>query len=399
MTINQKPRLSVQGKALNIAMLTSIPFPPEEGIGIYVSNLSNELVKQGHEVIVITRGGLRAQILEFNKFVVFQLPFLMAYPVHVDIHGLFVKKFIKHMQNIEILHIHTPLPPPLRNVENTGGVVSTFHSTIYAGSGKLELVDFRAILGRILGILSKRIENAIIQYSDVLTVSSKSVALDLARYYNLNPSDIMVLGNAVDNAFLQQGRSFVNRESDTIIYVGRLDYGKGLLDLIDSMKLIVAKRRSSKLVIVGKGPLLRRLMSRINKLGLRKNVEFKGFIAHSKLPFQYSCASLFVMPSYYEGMPTAVLEAMACGLPVVATAVHGNVDVVKNGVTGILVRPKEPRELARAILHLLDNPALRLELGSSAQRLVKEEFTWDEVVERALTAYNAAIGCKLCGSP
>jgi glycosyltransferase involved in cell wall biosynthesis len=384
---------------MHIAMLVSTPFPPEEGISNYVHNLSNELAKQGHKVIIITRGGLRAQVLEFDKFVVFKLPFLMAYPFHVDIHGLFVERFIEHTQNLEILHMHTPLPPSLRNMKTTAGVVSTFHSTIYAGSGTLELVDFRAILGRILGILSKRIESGIIQHSDVLTVTSKSVAFELARCYNLESSDITVLGNAVGNAFFQQGRLPMDRERDTLLYVGRLDYGKGLFDLIDSLKLIVAKRPSSKLVFAGKGPLLRRLANRINTLGLRKNVEFQGFIAHSRLPFVYSRASLFVMPSYYEGMPTAVLEAMACGLPVVATAVHGNVDVVENGVTGILVRPKEPRELARAILHLLDHPTLRLELGRRAQRRAKEEFTWDKVAERALTAYNAARGGKPCGSP
>ena len=379
-----------RGKKLKIVMLLSIPFPPEEGIGNYVCNLSRKLVELGHKVILVTRGGLRTQILEFNDFVVFKLPFLMVYPFHVDIHGLFVKKFVEHMQDIGILHIHSPLPPSLCNTKKIGGIVSTFHSTVYGASDKVELVDFHAILGRILGILSKRIESEIIKCSDVLTVSSRSVAFELANYYNLNPCDIMVLGNAVDDTFLQQCRSSAGRESDTIIYVGRLAYGKGLQDLIESMKMVVAKRPSSKLVIIGKGPLLRRLIGRTNELCLRNNVEFRGFVSHSELPFQYKRASVFVMPSYYEGMPTAILEAMACGLPVVATSVHGNVDVVKNGITGILVPPKKPVELARAILYLFDHPDLKYKLGKRAQILVKERFTWNMVARRTLDAYNIA---------
>jgi len=372
---------------LKIAMLLSTPFPPEEGIGNYVCNLSRKLVKLGHKIILVTRGGLRTQILEFNDFVVFKLPFLIAYPFHVDIHGLFVKKFVEHMQDIDILHIHSPLPPSLCNTKKVGGVVSTFHSTIYGASGKVELVDFHAILGRILGILSKHIESEIIKCSDVLTVSSRSVAFELANYYNLNPCDIMVLGNAVDETFLQQCHSPAARESDTIMYVGRLAYGKGLQDLIESMKMVVAKRPSSKLVIIGKGPLLMRLINRTNELGLRDNVEFKGFIAHSELPSQYTRASVFVMPSYYEGMPTAILEAMACGLPVVATFVHGNVDVVKNANTGLLVPPKKPVELADAILYLFDHPDLKYEFGKRAQRLIKERYTWDKVARKTLDAY------------
>jgi len=373
---------------LKIAMLFSNPFPPKEGQGNYIYNLSKELIKRGHSVHVITRG-TKAREFEFDGLNVHVLPFIKVYPFHVDVHGIFVRRFMKVLdKKMDIVHVHTPLPPAV-SLQHAH-VVSTFHSTLCGGSYRIELVDLHAIIERSLGILFKRNEIALIRCSDVLTVSSRSVAFEMARYYNINPSDIVILGNAVDNTFLERCCSSENQESDTIIYVGRLAYGKGLLDLIDSMKLIVAKRPNSKLVIIGKGPLLRRLIGRTNKLCLRNNVEFRGFVSHSELPFQYTRASVFVMPSYYEGMPTAILEAMACGLPVVATSVHGNVDVVKNGITGILVPPKKPVELARAILYLFDHPDLRYELGKRAQILIKERFTWDKVARRTLDAYDVS---------
>jgi len=372
-------------------MLTSARFPPICGIGNSVYNLSSKLIERGHEVIVITRGGLKNQILEYDKFVVFKLPFLMAYPFHVDIHGVFVNKFLKGLEeSIDIIHAHTPLIPV---VSTQTPMVTTFHSPHFTDSYATNLIDTRSLLTKILGILAYRIEKSLISSSRIISAVSDGVASDLVKYYGVKRGDVKVLGNAVSDLFLEVGRTVTKQKDDAIIlYAGRLDRGKGVLDLVESMKTVTKSIPNAKLVIAGKGPLLSTIIRKVAELGLQKHLELRGFMNQKELLNKSLRASIFVLPSYGEGLPTSVLEAMACQLAIVATAVRGNIDIVKHGETGILVPPRAPKSLGRAIIHLLEHPDLRQELAKSARRLVEERFTWDKVAERALAAYDAARG-------
>jgi glycosyltransferase involved in cell wall biosynthesis len=371
-------------------MLLSTPFPPEEGIGNYVYNLSNKLVERGHEVIVLTRGGLKAQMLEYDKFVVFNLPFLMAYPFHVDIHGIFVNKFLNRLEEyLDIVHVHTPLTPA---VSTRTPIVTTFHTPHFTDSYATGLTDIRLFLTKILGILAFRIEKSLISSSRVVSAVSKGVASDLEKSYGVKHGEVVVLGNAVSDIFLEAGRANTEQKDEAmILYIGRIEYRKGVLDLVKSMKTVTRSIPKAKLVIIGKGPLLSKVIGKVAELGLQKCVEVKGFVSRRAILETSLRASIFVVPSYYEGLPTVALEAMACQVAVIATAVRGNLEIVKHGDTGILVPPKAPKSLARAIIYLLEHPDLREELAKNARRLVERKFTWDKVADRTLTAYNTAI--------
>jgi len=372
-------------------MLLSTPFPPEEGIGNYVYNLSKKLVEKGHEVTIVTRGGSRAQILEYDKFVVFKLPFVMAYPFHVDIHGIFVNKFLRELNRYpDVIHVHTPLTPALTTQTP---MVTTFHSPLFTDFYAIDVVDARSLLTKVLGVLAHRIEKSLISSSRIISAVSDGVASDVAEYYGVKREDVMVLGNAVSDLFLEAGRAIVKQKDETmILYAGRLHHRKGVLDLSESMKTVTESIPNAKLVIIGKGPLLASIVRKVAELGLQKHIEVRGFMNHKELLDTSLRASIFVIPSYSEGLPTSILEAMACQLAIVATAVRGNVDIVKHGETGILVPPRDPKSLGRAIIYLLEHSELRQQFAKSARRLVEERFTWDKVAERALTAYNAAIG-------
>jgi len=374
-------------------MLLSTPFPPEEGIGNYVYNLSSRLAKRGHEVIVITRGGLKKQILEYDKFVVFKLPFLMAYPFHADIHGIFVNKFLRRLnEHLDVIHVHTPLTPALTTQTP---MVTTFHTPHFTDSYAIDIINMRSLLTKILGVLAYRIEKSLIASSKIISAVSNGVKSNLVEHYGVKREDVMVLGNAVSDMFLEAGHTITKQKDDTmILYAGRLDHGKGVLDLVESMKTVTESIPNAKLIIMGKGPLLSSIIRKVAELGLQKHIELRGFMNHKELLDTSLRASIFVLPSYHEGLPTSILEAMACQLAVVATAVRGNVDIVKHGKTGILVPPKAPESLGRAIIYLLEHPDLRQKLAKSARRLVEERFTWDKVAERTLVAYNAARGEK-----
>ena len=215
--------------------------------------------------------------------------------------------------------------------------------------------------------------------------------LDLEQYYPVKPGDVRIFWNAVSDRFLDAGRSLsIKKDDSMILYAGRLDYRKGLLDLVESMKIVTKKIPDARLVVIGKGPMLSRLVERVAALKIQQYVEVKGFVSREALLAEYLRASVFVIPSYYEGLATTCLEAMACRDAVVATDVRGNSDVVRPGKTGLLVPKKEPCALANAIEYLLENPDLRERLANNARELVEENFTWKKVTDRVLEAYLTA---------
>jgi glycosyltransferase involved in cell wall biosynthesis len=370
-------------------MLTSAPFPPEEGIGNYIFNLSTKLLERGHSVTVITRGSLKGKVFWYKSIRIIETPFLMAYPFHVDINGIFVNQLLKEFEDdFDVLHLHMPLVPA---VSTNLPIVTTFHSPQFVDSQSLDVIDIHSLLLKVLGRFDFRIENSIIKSSRILSAVSFGVKLDLERYYHVKSGQIRVFGNGVREEFLQAVKSSSGvRDSSLILYVGRLDYGKGLLDLIKSMKLVTKKIPNARLVIVGKGPMLAQLMKAIVDLGVSKNVQLEGFHRLDEVLNDYLHASIFVLPSHIEGLSTVILEAMACKIPIVATDVRGISEIVKSNQTGLTVPKKNPTALANAIVRLLENPDLSDRLSKNARRLIEEEFTWEKVTDRVVEAYLTA---------
>jgi glycosyltransferase involved in cell wall biosynthesis len=119
------------------------------------------------------------------------------------------------------------------------------------------------------------------------------------------------------------------------------------------------------------------------------------FVGHQEdiLPW-LAALDVFVLSSDWEGMSNALLEAMAAGLPVVATAVGGTPEVVVDGVTGLLVPPHDPISLAEAIVRLLDAPDLRRQMGQAGRERVKKSFTVERMVEQTQTLYEHILSAK-----
>jgi glycosyltransferase involved in cell wall biosynthesis len=375
---------------LNILMLHSTAFPPEEGIGNYIYNLSTKLVDRGHNVSIITRGGLKEETFEYESFRVIKVPFIMAYPFHVDIHGFFVNRLLKTIaKDFDLIHVHMPLAPALTT---RLPVVTTFHTPHFADFYTTDLVDVNQVMIKFLEIFDYRVEKSLISSSNVITAVSQGVKLDLERYYRINSEKVSVLGNAVSDNFLKAIPSlFGKKDPLKILYVGRLDYRKGLLDLIEGMKTVTREIPQARLVIIGKGPLLAQMIKKIINLNLQEKILLKGFVSREDLLSEYLTSSIFVLPSHYEGMATTALEAMSCGDALIATNVRGNSDVVFPNKTGLLVPKKEPIALANAIIYLLKNSDLRETLSKNARKLIEEKFTWEGVADRVVETYFKAI--------
>ena len=158
-----------------------------------------------------------------------------------------------------------------------------------------------------------------------------------------------------------------------VLYVGRLSEEKGILEFVEATEGLPR-------VVVGDGPLRERVPDAV------------GFVPPRELGAYYERASVVVCPSRREGYGIVAREAMAYGRPVVATAVGGLTDAVEDGVTGLLVPPRDPVALRAAIERLLSDEDLRRRRGEAARDMARNEFSWDEATSTTVAAYRAALG-------
>jgi len=168
-------------------------------------------------------------------------------------------------------------------------------------------------------------------------------------------------------------------ESTVIGTVGRLVERKGHFDLLDAWPTIVSEIPDAHLVFVGDGADRERLAERVDSLGCAESVHFLG--TRQDVPALLGAMDLFVFPSHYEGLPGAVIEAMAAELPIVATPVDGTSDLLANYRTGVFVDVQAPDEIAWATIRLQQHQSLAETLGTAAGERAASEFTIESMVD------------------
>jgi glycosyltransferase involved in cell wall biosynthesis len=135
------------------------------------------------------------------------------------------------------------------------------------------------------------------------------------------------------------------------------------------------------------GPFLQKLKKEVQRMDLQDKIVFLGYIDKNMLVQTYQNATIQVVPSHYEGLPTVILEGMSCGLPLVATDIGGNNEVISSGSNGFLVPPKSPKVLAETILKLLDDDQLRTRIGKAARDTIEATYTWDKIADNVQACY------------
>jgi glycosyltransferase involved in cell wall biosynthesis len=223
--------------------------------------------------------------------------------------------------------------------------------------------------------------------ADIVVIYSKYMLPEI-RYFlpKLDENKLRIIHNSVNTNRFKPGLpppSIMNDSLKTIFWVGRITEDKGVGDLVEAFSMVRDKVKDVKLVIGGTGSrtYIDKLRRRCAELEIADRVIFTGGIPNEKVPNYMANCSVFVYPSRGgEGIPRALLEAMACGAPVVATTVSGIPEAVIHGESGLLVRPRDPKQLADAIISILEDDMLAKRLGTQARIKIETEFSHNVVI-------------------
>ncbi|WP_440956984.1 glycosyltransferase family 4 protein [Methanosarcina sp. Mfa9] len=261
----------------------------------------------------------------------------------------------------------------------------------------LPIIALKILRKKAILLLAGSIPNGLIQKKDPL----KNLNVLLARYgYFLSDYIILYSRGLIEKWCLQDHahkiliahRHFLDFESFTataplprrpplIGYIGRLSREKGVRNFVQALHTILSDGQNLDVLIGGNGPLKESIKTSLQEEGLTARVDLPGWISHDDLPRYLNQLRLLVLPSYTEGLPNIMLEAMACGTPVLATPVGAIPDVIIDGKTGFIMGDNSPECIAENVIRALNSPDLE-QIADNGRRFVEDNFTFERVVER-----------------
>lgn len=242
--------------------------------------------------------------------------------------------------------------------------------------------------------LYNRLDRFILRFASKIIAVSEAIKSSLIKS-GIKESSVTLIQNAVNGSYSVEAftrnrkakREYCGMTEDDVVvgYVGRLSEEKGVGYLIEAIALLDKSGIPAKLLIIGDGPQRMELADRVKKANLEEKVIFTGF--QNDVECWLPAMDVFTLPSLTEGTPMSLLEAMACGIPVVATAVGGVPQVIESGKNGILVSPGNPQDIKEAIQLLYKSEKLRNGLSGEAQKTINSQYNIEEWTRRIESEY------------
>ena len=395
-------------RRLRIAYLVYRGNPRCGGQGVYTRHLTRELAALGHSVTVFS-GPPYPELEEPVELVKvasldlyrepdpFRVPRLREFTSSVDLlefalmctagfpepltFSLRARRLLAgRLGDFDLVHDDQTLGSGIIGMMNDGWpVLATIHHPITVDR-ELELAHAdgwrrRLTLKRWYGFVGMQARVAR-QVQRIVTVSESS-RRDIADQLGVAPERIAVVPVGVDGSVFRPmpgvarvpGRIMTTASSDVPM--------KGLVPLLEALAKVRTERQDAHLLVIGRLRDGSAIPAALDRFGLTRSVRFVSGLSDQAIVDLYAQAEVAVVPSLYEGFSLPAIEAMACGVPLVATTGGALPEVAgPNGVSALLVRPNDPGSLARAILTALSEPALRLCLGAAGRRRTAERFTW-----------------------
>jgi len=224
---------------------------------------------------------------------------------------------------------------------------------------------------------------------DAYIAVSEGVKAELVSM-GVDPSKIFLIYNGADLRFFDSIK-VQEFEHPTVCYVGHLEARKNVLDLIEAFSIVLMEISNAKLMIVGGGPLFREAKKMVKELKIHDKVVFIGKASFEESAKVMKSSHVLVLPSLIEGFGLVLAEANACYKPVIAYDVPCVREVVKDGVNGFLIRPRDTKELADKIIKVLSDDTLRRRMGYEGRKLVEERFTWERAAQETLKVYDQVL--------
>jgi phosphatidylinositol alpha-mannosyltransferase len=375
---------------MKIALVSPYDFPYPGGLTEHTVALANGVRQRGHEVHILAAcSGYKGTICPNTRPVTRRVA---AIPIKGAIArvGLSPLSYIRikrilQQELFDVIHLQEPLTPSItwwtlmhaHTLPNTV-TIGTFHA--YHEQPNWLYKQGRPIFGKIFARL-----NSLIAVS--------KAAHHFA--YQMFPGDYHIIPNGIDldrfgktvDATASVNASDPNKKT-TVLFVGRLDKRKGFLTLLESFIKLKPDYPQLQLQVIG--PFESKACHPYQKMAQAcgvTDIEFVGYVSPEQLPDYYHQADLFCAPSIgFESFGIVLLEAMAAGLPVVASDIAGYRSLVSDGQEGLLVPPGQSGPLANALRRLLDNPYQRQKMGQHG-RLKANQYSWDYIVDRTLEVY------------
>jgi phosphatidylinositol alpha-mannosyltransferase len=357
------------------------------GVQNHITHLAAALRARGHSVRILTPAtGKDARRVEYG---VYKLGWAAPLRVNGSVARIAVAPDVNgHIRDLlererfDVLHLHEPLASVLpltvlHQARRMGAVkVGTFHAA--AGTGRTSTPDWAYRSARpFLRYYFRRLDGRI--------AVSDAAAHFIRRFF---PEDYRIIPNGVDaERFRAAAPLAALRDGKlNVLFVGRIERRKGLKHLLRAIPLVREHLPETRFIVVGDGPLRAGYQRTVERAGW-PDVVFAGRVSDAELPSYYASADVFCAPNTgSESQGIILLEALAAGVPTVASDIAGYRTVIRPGVDGLLVRPADHEQLAWAICHLLADPAERERLRALGQ-LRAETYGWERVGERIEAYY------------
>lgn len=226
-------------------------------------------------------------------------------------------------------------------------------------------------------ILTSHLHRKTIQKCDQLVTITHQVKKMYSNFFDEEKICVIPLG--VDIDLFKPSDENTPKGDPELLFAGYLYKLKGVEFLIKAMPIVMEKYKNIKLRIIGNGPDKQPLQKLAETLKISKNVTFEGFAPHTQMPKYYQQCDIFCFPTLGEPFGKAIIEAMACAKPVVATNIGGSAEIIQNKKTGILIEPGRSDLLANEILDLLNDGKQMKTIGSNARKLVAQKYSWEKI--------------------
>jgi len=351
------------------------------GIGVHGHEMSCLQAQKGHDVTVITcRNNSSQPSSEFKDgytIIRVNVPFRLF---GNSIAFSYLYSLLKWWDSYDIVHAHshlffsTVLCTLARKFRSAPLVVTNHGLVSQTAPGWLQQLYLPTV-----GKWVFKTADAIICYTKV----EKDQVIGLG----VSPDKIHVIHNGIDTDTF--ALSISSPPKKQILWIGRFTPGKGVEYLLRGFGSFSREFPDYILVMVGRGPLKDDAIRMIREMDLEDKVVLRDFIPNRELPSLYQESALFVLPSLEEGVPRTILEAMACGKPVVCTALPQLVDIVSG--CGMLIPTRDAEAVAEALSALVSDPSLVRNLGESARARVVSQYSWDDTVAKTLDLYTSLV--------